>query len=333
MKKGIIVVLVLVVIGAIAMAGNSESDEKEKAIVSVEEGESSGSREKSIVSKSSSEEKNKIEKGEVTDADKVEVKVAEKEVTKEEEKPSESIKEQVLFEQNDVKVTATEYVVDSIWGEGIKMLIENNSTKDITLSCNALIVNDYMISDLFVETVAAGKKTYETMYLYNNQLERIGIDNVGKIEVYFHLYDDDTYETIADINGVTIKTSEFDKMDVNTNDLGVELYNAEGIRIVGKYADEDSFWGKAIILYIENNSGKNCTIHCDDLSINGFMVTPYFYCTVYNGKKAVDDITIMQSELDENNIKSVDEVELKFRITDEDYINSIETDAITFSTK
>ena len=62
-------------------------------------------------------------------------------------------------------------------------------------------------------------------------------------------------------------------------------------------------------------------------------MTPFFYCTVYNGKKAVDDITIMQSELDENNIKCVDEVELKFRITDEDYINSIETDAITFSTK
>ena len=76
-----------------------------------------------------------------------------------------TIEEQVLFEQDGLKVTATEYVVDSIWGDGIKLLIENNGTSDIGLGCNALIVNDYMITDLFSTTVAAGKKDYETLNL------------------------------------------------------------------------------------------------------------------------------------------------------------------------
>lgn len=61
-----------------------------------------------------------------------------------------TIDEQVLVDQDGIVVTATEYVTDRIWGDGIKLLLENNSDKDVTVSCNALIVNDYMIADLFM---------------------------------------------------------------------------------------------------------------------------------------------------------------------------------------
>ena len=75
----------------------------------------------------------------------------------------ESINEQVLVDQDGIKITATEYVTDSIWGDGIKLLVENNSAKDYTIGCDALIVNDYMITDLFSADVAAGKKSNEVM--------------------------------------------------------------------------------------------------------------------------------------------------------------------------
>ena len=100
-----------------------------------------------------------------------------------------TIEEQVLFEENGLKVTATEYVSDSIWGDGIKMLLENDGTEDIGLGCTALIVNDYMITDLFSSTIAAGKKANETLYLSSSGLKAAGIENVGKIEVNFHTFD------------------------------------------------------------------------------------------------------------------------------------------------
>lgn len=256
--------------------------------------------------------------------------------TKAEEKTTATavtIEEQVLFEKDGLKVTATEYVVDSIWGDGIKLLVENEGTSDIGLGCNALIVNDYMITDLFSTTVAAGKKDYETLNLSSSGLKAAGIDNVGQIEIYFHTFDANSYMTISDIDCVTIKTSAYDSMDNTPNDAGQELYNADGIRIVGKYVDESSFWGAAVLLYIENNSGKNAIIQCDDMSINGFMVTPYFSSTVYDGKKAIDEITLMSTELEENNITSVDDIELKFKIIDEDFMNTKETDVIKFSAK
>ncbi len=257
------------------------------------------------------------------------------EATEVEETPATdiTIDEQVLFEQDGLKVTATEYVVDSIWGDGVKLLIENDGSTDIGLACTALIVNDYMISDLFSTTVAAGKKDYETLNLSSSGLKAAGIENVGQIEIYFHTFDADSYMTISDIDCVTIKTSAFETMDSTPNDSGQELYNADGIRIVGKYVDENSFWGAAVLLYIENNSGKNKVIQCDDMSINGFMVTPYFSSTVYDGKKAIDDITLMSTELEENNITSVDDIELKFRIMNDDFSNSYESDLITFSAK
>lgn len=254
-------------------------------------------------------------------------------VTEESSTSDITIDEQVLFEQDGLKVTATEYVVDSIWGDGVKLLIENDGSTDIGLACTALIVNDYMISDLFSSTVAAGKKDYETLSLSSSGLKAAGIENVGQIEIYFHTFDADSYMTISDIDCVTIKTSAYDIMDSTPNDSGQELYNADGIRIVGKYVDENSFWGAAVLLYIENNSGKNKVIQCDDMSINGFMVTPYFSSTVYDGKKAIDDITLMSTELEENNITSVDDIELKFRIMNDDFSNSYESDLITFSAK
>ena len=243
-----------------------------------------------------------------------------------------TIEEQVLVEQDGIRITALEYVRDSFWGDGIKVLIENDSEKDVSVGCDALIVNDYMIHDLFGSEIAAGKKSNEVIYLSSSELEAAGIDTVGRIEIYFHAFDADSYDQIFTTDCVEIETSAIENMDTTANDEGTELYNEGGIRIIGKTVDENSFWGTAILLYIENESGRNVGINVDDMSVNGFMLTPYFSTTVYDGKKAIDDITIMSSELEENGITSIDEVELKFHIYDNDSYETIaDSDPITFS--
>lgn len=255
--------------------------------------------------------------------------------SKNSENPSDklvTIDEQVLLDQDGIVVTATEYVTDSIWGDGVKLLLENNSDKDVTVGCNALIVNDYMITDLFSAEIAAGKTSNETLYFSSTQLNAAGIENIGKIEIYFHVFDSSTYDTIFDSDCVVIQTSEFADMDTTPNDSGTELYNLDGIRIIGKTVDENSFWGTAILLYCENNSGINIGISIDDMSINGFMTDPFFSTTVYNGKKSLDDITVFSSDMEENGIQTIEEVELKFHIYDADSYSTIaDSEPITFS--
>lgn len=243
-----------------------------------------------------------------------------------------TIDEQVLFSWNDVTITAKEYITDSIWGNGIKVLIENNSEQDLGIGCNAVIVNNYMITDLFSSTIAAGKKANETIYLMSSDLEAAGIENVGQIELYFHVFDSNSYMTLYDAEVVTLKTSAYDSMDITPNDMGMELYNANGIKIVGKYVEEDTFWGSAVLLYIENTTNQNIVVSCEDMSINGFMVSPMFHSEVFSEKMAMSTITIFQSDLEENDINSVEDIEVKFHIYNSDTYQTIaQTEAISFT--
>lgn len=305
MGKKKIIIIVLAVLVVIGIAGTNKSkQDSEKEITNVSGSDTSG---------------------EVTSGEIVSVQSGSSE--------QEKIDQKVLVDKNGIKITAVEYVSDSIWGEGIKLLLENTTEKNYTVGCDALIVNDYMITDLFASTIAAGKKANETLYLYSSQLEAAGIENVGKIEMYFHAYDDNMDYAFRDAYA-EVQTSLYAKMDSVPNDMGMELYNANGIRIVGKKVDENSFWGSAILLYCENTSDKNMTISVDDMSINGFMMNPLFSTTVYANKKAINDITVFSSDLEENGISSIDTVELKFKIHETGkYSNMITTDPITFSTK
>ena len=188
-----------------------------------------------------------------------------------------------------------------------------------------------MITDYFSCTVAAGKKANETMYLSSSDLSAAGIDNIGQVEVYFYVYDSTTYDRIYETDCVTIKTSLYDEMDTTVENAGYTLYEKDGIKIVGKYVDEFTIWGKAVVLYIENNSNTNITVSCEDMSINGYMVTEFFSQTIYSGKYAISDITISSSSLTENDITEIEEFELKFRIYNADtYDTIVIMDALQF---
>lgn len=316
--KGLAVALCLLLFSTMALGSGESETTDTKEIVSAQSSEAASAAGEDESKSKDDSEKAKTESKEESAA----------------EETSVTIKEQKLIDQSGIVITAQEYVTDSFYGDGIKVLLENNSDKDVTVGCDALIVNDYMISDLFVSDVASGKKANDTIYLSSTALKAAGIDTVGKIEIYFHVYDSSSYDKVFDSDCVTIKTSEFENMDTTANDDGTELYNEGGIRIVGKTVDENSFWGTAILLYCENTSDKKVGISVEDMSINGFMIDPIFSATLYEGKKAVDDITVLSSDLEENGIESIEDVELQFHIYDvESYETIKDTDPIKFSAK
>lgn len=245
-----------------------------------------------------------------------------------------SIEPGVLLDQDGVKITATGLVEDEYWGVGISLLIENSTDKNIDVMCNSVIVNNFTITDIFFSTVTASNKANETLYLSSDELAAIGINTIGEIQIYFNVYDSDSSDTILDSDCITIKTSQFANMDTTSMDGGYILVDQDGIKIIGKYVDENSFWGTSILLYIENNSDKNVSINCDDLSINGFMIDPYFGCTVYAGAKAMPSISILQSDLDANGITSIDKIQLSFTVLDDATFDTLfVSDPVFFAAK
>jgi hypothetical protein len=244
----------------------------------------------------------------------------------------ETIDEAVLFEQDGVRVTAKEIVDDPVWGKGIVVLIENETTKNVGVQCNTIVVNNYMISEIFSSTVAAGKKDNETITLLSSSLEEAGIETISEINISFNVFDSDSFETLYDTDEISIKTSAYGTVEQPVMDLGKELMNTEGVRIVGKYVTEDSIWGAGVLLYIENTSDSDVLVQCDNMSINGYMVTPYFSSQVNKGRMALAPISILSTDLEENGIKEVKDLELTFNIINPNTYDTIyETDPIPFS--
>lgn len=191
-----------------------------------------------------------------------------------------------------------------------------------------------MISDTFSSTVAAGKKANETLYFSDTDLENAEIDIIGTIEIYFYVYDPNSYQTLYEPECVTLKTSAHDSVpESRAASAGTIMYDHDGIKIVGKYV-RDTWLGKSFVLYIENNSGRDIALSCDDMSVNGFMVDAFFSETVYNGKYAVSDISVYESDLEKNEISVIEEFELKFHTYDpRTYTTIASTGALTFKVK
>ena len=83
---------------------------------------------------------------------------------------------------------------------------------------------------------------------------------------------------------------------------------------------------------MENNSDKDITVQTRDVSINGFMVNAMFSCNVVAGKKAVDTITFMESDLSENDITAINDVELSFHVFDfENWETIVDTEVVNIT--
>lgn len=114
--------------------------------------------------------------------------------------------------------------------------------------------------------------------------------------------------------------------------ISIVLLEQDGIKITLKGYDpgSDFSFGPELKLLVENNSTKNITVQVRDVSVNGFMTDPSCSIDVVNGKKANGSITWFASELEENEITKICDVEFTFHIFDsEDWETVLDSDVIT----
>lgn len=238
--------------------------------------------------------------------------------------PAITIEEAVLYDQNDIKITAKSFEPKGLFGPSIKLLIENNSTKSMTVQTRNCSVNGYMIETMLSSDVAAGKKSNDELVFSSSDLSMGGITTIAEMEFSFHFFESDSWSNDFDSDLITIKTSAANGYTFTFDDSGHKVYDENGIEIVVKgLAKDDSWLGPQVIVYISNNSEKDFTVQARDVSINGFMVDVAFSCDVLTGKHAVDTITFLSSDLEKNNIESIDEIELSFHVFDVEHWDTI----------
>lgn len=308
MKRGFIFIFILVLLMSLSACGGSADDTNDKQV----------SNDTNQTNESDNNGANQEENDNIVEAD---------------DKKDVFIDEQIIFEGNDIKVTATGLDVEGIFGPSITVLIENNSAKNITVQSRNSSVNGVMVDTMFSSDVAAGKKANDSITLSSTDLENAAITTIKDIELSLHIMDADSWDSILDTDIIVLQTSADASFVQEYDDSGFVAYDGDGVKIVVKKLNSsDSFWGSDVYLYIENNTNTGITVQARDVSINGFMVDPLFSCDIVAGKKAFDTISFMESDLTDNNITDIMDLELKFHIFDMNSWDTIkDTDIIKIS--
>lgn len=244
-----------------------------------------------------------------------------------------SIDEVVLVDEAGIKITAKSLDNDALFGPELKLLIENDSGNDLTVQCRNASVNGYMADTMMSVDVANGKKANDSLTFMRSSLEDCGIETIADMEFSFHCFLSDDWSTYLDTAQICLRTSAADTYEYSYDDSGSTAYDANGIKIVVKGLSEgSSFLGPGIVVYIENNSDHGITVQTRNVSINGFMIDAIFSSDTAIGKRCIDTITFMSSDLEENDITAIESVELSFHIFDSDSWNTIvDTEQITIS--
>lgn len=237
-----------------------------------------------------------------------------------------TLAETVLFDQDGIRITATGLSTDSLFGPELNLLVENDSAQNIVVQPNYCMVNGYMMDGLLSADVAAGKKANDTLDFLSNALARCGIETIIDIELDLVVSDGDSWQTLYETGPVILQTSAAGQYTQTYDDSGEEIYNQNGIRVVAKSVNDDLF-GMGIKFYLENNTDKAVIVNADNVSVNGYMMTDLFYSDLAPRSHAVDTLTLLGSELEDNHIDTITDAELSLQITDADYYQTIDSTA------
>lgn len=243
-----------------------------------------------------------------------------------------TVAETVLYEADGVKVTATGYE-DGWMGPEIKILVENDSSKNVLVTSASVSANGYMMptASLYAE-VAAGKKANETLSIMSSELDQSGIEMLAELQFYLQIQDPETWETITTSDLLTLTTSAA-PYDQPVDVSGDVLYDSDGIRIICKGLKQDIIWDGTVVFYMENNSGKEISIYAENVSVNGFMQDVGLWSDLRPSTKIIDGMSMIDlSDLEIENIDQIENIEFNLRIVDANtWEDIVTTDVLTLN--
>ena len=231
-----------------------------------------------------------------------------------------TITEQVVYDAEGVTVTASSIRYDSITGAAILFKARNTTQEDILIQMDAAAVNGYMIRVDFSLAVAAGKSAEGEMTVPYTALALAGIDVIATVEFTMQLVDRDSFEVLADCAPAVIHTTAADGYEPVFDDAGQTVWDEDGVKIVLKGLDTGRQVSDSIVLivYLYNGSDRAVSVQSSSVTVNGYEMTPTMTSTVMPGRHAVDVVTFYDPDLDEHDIKKIDDVEISFKIVEEE---------------
>lgn len=250
----------------------------------------------------------------------------------EKKKQMPSIEEQVLYEENGFRITATSLEItevsenDGYSFADLNLMIENEGTEDMGYVIQSQVVNKYEMDGSLIpveKTVPAGKKANEKLTISGREMEKAGfaINEIGEIEVDFII--GKAGEGLSDsirTGLMPVRTSEYDKIESKPAEGGKEIYNEAGVRIVylgmvkGEEEGQDPF---SADVYIENTSDTTVVCWITGGTIDGTEVSSYNTPHVSAGRMARTSIGFFGDEAEKIDVETINEVTVTIHLTED----------------
>ena len=234
-----------------------------------------------------------------------------------------NLAETVLFDGQDVKITAAGIRSGGWAGPELLLAFENNTDQDLAFTCEELYINGCKIGRGLYTEVAAGGKADDAMAIYDVDLAAYGIDVIAEITLSFRAAGED-WDTYCLTDLITVRTDAAETCDFTFEPGGEVLYEGKGFKIVSLgRADEDSYWGPATLLYFENNTKRTVTFQTRDASAGGHRLDAILSTTLRPGMRAIDDLSVDKGELAQYGVGEIGTLALRFMIFDDETGNEI----------
>ena len=219
-------------------------------------------------------------------------------------------------------VTKTEY--NEHLGLQVHVLCENNSDNTLLFTWNNTSVCGYMYEPYWAVEVAPGKKVNSTLDFDTYELEKMGITSVDEIFFTLSVIDAENFLDAPLVNqgfriyptGKTANQVVYPEY-VHKNGETVIAENDVLTFIIESVEDEVSEF-YTLNCYVANHTGKNLMISWDSVSVNGFMVDPFWATSVAAGMQAFTQVNFLRSDLEEQGIEDVSEIEFTILAYDDD---------------
>lgn len=317
MRKFVIPFLaVMLSLSIVACGGNSDSDNKDKTT-------QSDKKKDGKKSKKDKKNKDKKNKKETKDSESTTEKETSEKETKVTSNPS--FEEIVVVDNDECKITIkdVDIIPDSTWGYSLKTQLENKSSdKTYIFNIDSAVINGVTTEALLSKDVAPGKKANDNITFMDMDLKENGVGDYTDIELTFNVSDYNDWSA----DPVTVETVHIYPFGEDKATTFVrEPQTSDNIIMDNEYAtvivtgyNPDGFWGYTVNLYLVNKSDKNLSFIAGNVSVNGFMMDPYFSPTIPAGKVGFATMSWSSSTFEENNITHVDEIEFDLRLGDND---------------
>ncbi len=259
--------------------------------------------------------------GETTELTTEEEETTEQETTEPEEDEPE-FKEVTLIDEEvgTVKVTGVEK--DPYFGYSIKINIVNNSEdKTYLYSVDQCSVNGVAVDAYFAGEVDPGKKLNEEIMFDEAALEENGITEYTDIELLFTVSDAEDffsdYILEKTVNFYPLGEDRAQSFVRENKDTDKVLIDNEHLTLIVTGMEENKMWDcYTLKFYAVNKTDSLVMLSVESASVNDCMIDPLYADSIPAGRCKFSSADWFVDDLEENEIETIEEIEMKFRLYD-----------------